>query len=178
MEKDEKIQEVIVKLADNIVNRQKSRNSFLITFLISLIILFIARPSLVDLINSQNSSSVTAYLLLCGLVSLTFMSLILSLVPAKFAFKNKPNELIGVVDKAIQEYLVEIKLLRFRYLNSIEELRYKPFSNESNARIVKMEADVLSIDKHLKIFHEKQGEIRIQARDLIIRRGMHLAKCS
>lgn len=162
------IEQVILNISKKIVDKKKTRTMFFIVFVIFSIIVYILLPEF-RATATKNDSGMT-YLAMCGIVSIAGVSLMFTILPARFNFHAKPKELIAVIDKAFDEYLTEMGLTLFRYKNSykalienknIAALRGKKETVEHiSEKIVKIERDITRINEHLETINEKSEMIK------------------
>lgn len=166
------IEEVILNISRKIVNKKKTRIMFFIVFIIFSIITFIFLPEFRSLSKDSESASF-ALITMSVIVAVAGYSLLLAFLPTTFNFHPKSVELIAVIDKALEMYLLEMRLTLFRYENSLDALRenkkmYKNVNRSEiiNEKIVKMEKAIISINKHLEIINEKSDDIKVKTAEL------------
>jgi len=158
------IEEALLLISKNILNKRKTKILFFTIFMIFSIIAIIFAPEWRAIFISNDPRSFLVLITMSSIVSVAGVSFLFTFLPVMFNFNAKPRELIAVIDKALEKYLTETKLTLYCCNNTFQALNERKNKSEKiKEMIVKTERDICRINEHLKVINEKTDEIKKKA---------------
>lgn len=168
MEQNISIEEVILNLSKKIVSKRKSRILFLKIFVVFSIIGIIFIPGLRNDLVVKGPEAISNLALISTIVTIAGLSLLFMIIPATFQFNAKSNELIAVFDKALENYLTEIRITKYCRKARLEKLQKRVKTDEVLDEIAQVKNDIARINAHFETIDQKYDSIKKNVAELAL----------
>lgn len=163
------IEEAILNLSKKVVCKRKSQIMFFTIFAAFSIAGIIFIPGLrVDVI-AKGPDAINNMAIISTILTVAAMSLLFMIIPVVFEFRTKAEELIAAFDKALKNYVTEMKITRSCREELLQKLKNSPHKNaETNNEIARLENDIQRINNHLETISKNYLLIKKHTADLAL----------